>query len=277
MEVLNRIFLISIFALFISSCSSPTKEEATFVTQESTGMANKEITYSANGKTMKGFLAIPEGEGPFPGVIVVHEWWGQNEYPRERARMLAKNGYVAFAVDMYGDGKTVDHPKEATEFSSAVMSDLDAAEKSFRAALETLKKESSVDPNNIAAIGYCFGGAIVLEMARRGVDMKMVASYHGNLSPIADHTVEPMKTRILIFNGADDSFVTKETIAKARQNLKSAKIRYKYINYKDAKHGFTNTEADNYGKKHELPLAYNKRADEDSWNQTLNAFKVVFK
>lgn len=276
MGIFARYFSFTVFVLLITSCSS-TREEEKFVAQSGDTLVTKELSYTANGKTMKGFLAIPEGEGPFPGVLVVHEWWGQTEYPRERARMLAKNGYMAFAVDMYGDGKTMDHPKQAGEFSSAVMSDLDGAEKSFRAALDVLKSQPNVDQNNLAAIGYCFGGAIVLEMARRGVDLKMVASYHGNLSPLADNPVSPMKTRMLIFNGADDSFVKKETVAAARQKLKGAKVRYKFVNYKGAKHGFTNTQADEFGKKFELPLAYDKRADEDSWNQTLNAFKVVFR
>ncbi len=227
--------------------------------------------------TMKGFLAIPEGEGPFPGVLVVHEWWGQTEYPRERARQLAKAGYAAFAVDMYGEGKTFDHPKDAKAFSQKVKDDMDKAEENFRVALSTLKGQEKVDGTKIAAMGYCFGGGIVLEMARRGVNMNMVASYHGDLSPMATNDVPKFSTRVLIFNGANDPFVPKKAVAATRNKLKQAGIRYKFFNIKGATHGFTNPKATEMGKKYKLPLAYNESADQKSWEETMKAFKIVFK
>lgn len=256
-------------------CTS--SKESTFVSKEKSTIVTKELTYSAGGKTMKGFVAIPDGEGPFPGILVVHEWWGQTEYPRNRARQLAKNGYVAMALDMYGDGQTADHPEDAKKFSSQVMKDMGLAEKSFSAALAVLKKQDKVDPEKIGAMGYCFGGAVVLEMARRGLDLDVVASYHGNLTPIVKNKVKTTNTRILIFNGAADSFVPEQAVQTTRKKLKEAKIRYKFVNFQGAKHGFTNPEATAKGEKYKLPLAYDARADQTSWDETMKAFQVVFK
>ena len=259
----------------ITSCTS--KDQKKFVTEGGTTIVTKNIEYSSGGKTMNGYLAMPQGEGPFPGVLVVHEWWGQTDYPRQRARQLAQAGYAAFAVDMYGEGKTVSHPDDAKTFSSQVMKDLDGAEASFRAAIKSLKEQDKVNGEKIAAIGYCFGGAVVLEMARRGVDLDMVASFHGNLSPLVENEVPPMQTRILIFNGAADPFVPEKALKTVSKKLKESKVRYKLVNFKGAKHGFTNPEATAKGEEFKLPLAYNERADKKSWEQTLNAFKVVFK
>ncbi len=265
--------------ILISGCSTSneTNKEPKFVTKAGPAVVTKKIEYRANGKTMNGFLAIPDGEGPFPGVLVVHEWWGQTDYPRQRAIKLAEEGYMAFAVDMYGGGKTVDHPKDAKKFSSQVMEDMDLAEESFRSALSTLRAQENVDTKKIAAMGYCFGGAIVLEMARRGVDLKMVASYHGDLTPLVKNPVSAMDTRMLIFNGAADPFVPKKAVGVVRGKLKAAGVRYKLINYKGAKHGFSNPEATANGKKFSLPLAYDERADKLSWAETMKAFKVVFR
>ena len=272
--------LIPILGLLVA-CSSPEKKEEDpqfYAKKDESGtVITKELTYQSSGELRKGFMALPAGEGPFPAVLVVHEWWGQTDYPRERAKKLAQEGYVALAVDLYGEGKTADHPKDAMAFSKKVMSDLDGAQANIETAIETLKKESKVDGTKIAALGYCFGGAIVLEMARRGLNLEMVASYHGNLSPIIENEVKPIRTRMLIFNGGSDPFVKKEALEKARANLKKAKVRYKLVNYKNAKHGFTNPAATEFGKKFNLPLAYSKKADDASWSQTLKAFKVVFK
>lgn len=263
--------------VFLVSCST-SKPKQMFLTKSKGTVVSKEIIYRVGKQRLKGFLAMPEGQGPFPGVLVVHEWWGQTEYPRERAKMLAQKGYAAFAVDMYGGGITVNHPKEAKAFSSKVMNNLNKAQRNFKQALETLKKQERVDSLNMAAIGYCFGGAIVLEMARRQMGLKIVASYHGDLTPLmANKIPSPMKTRLLIFNGAADPMVPKETLNQVRRNLKEAKVNYKLVNYEEVKHGFTNKEATEFGKKFNLPLAYNEKADKDSWKKTLKSFKFILK
>jgi len=144
----------------------------------------EEVQYKQGEVTLKGYLAYDDSvDGKRPGVLVVHEWWGHNPYARKRAEMLAELGYTAFAVDMYGDGKLADHPETAGEFSSAVMQDITGIGKArFLAALDQLKQHSTTDPKRIAAIGYCFGGGTVLHMARLGVDLDGVVSFHGSLS-----------------------------------------------------------------------------------------------
>src|SRR5208283_2555459 len=164
------------------------------------------IEYSAPGIVMKGYLAYDESiKGKRPGVLVVHEWWGLNDYSRKRARMLAELGYTALAVDMYGDGKQALDPDEATKLSSGVMKDFNAAVARFTAAQEYLKQQPTVDPSNIAAIGYCFGGGIVLNMARHGLDLKGVASFHGGLTAIKPARPGTVKAKMLILNGAADN------------------------------------------------------------------------
>ena len=144
---------------------------------------SKQVNYQSNGVSLQGFIAYQdEGDQAKPAVLVVHEWWGHNDYARRRAEMLAELGYVAFALDMYGDGKTVDHPKDAGQLSGAVFKDLAAAEARFKSAKTVLQNHATTNNNKIAAIGYCFGGGIVLAMARRGVDLDAVVSFHGSLA-----------------------------------------------------------------------------------------------
>ena len=142
----------------------------------------EELTYSEGGTTFKGFLAWDDAiSGKRPGVLVVHEWWGLNDYVRSRAKQLAELGYTALAVDMFGEGKVADHPKDAGAFAGSLMKDPQVAMARFRAAMQALKSQSTVDPDKIAAIGYCMGGAIVLSAARQGLDLDAVASFHGSL------------------------------------------------------------------------------------------------
>jgi dienelactone hydrolase len=134
---------------------------------------------------MKGYLAYDENiQVKRPGVLVVHEWWGLNDYARKRAKMLADLGYAALAIDMYGDGKTAVHPDDAGKFSSELMKNFDVAKARFAAALDFLQQQPFIDPTRIAAIGYCFGGGVVLNMARQGLGLKGVASFHGGLTAI---------------------------------------------------------------------------------------------
>ena len=273
---LRNILIFSLSLTLFTACSS-NEEKKEFQTKTTSTIVTKEVSYMSGEKKMKGFLAVPAGEGPFPGVLVVHEWWGQTDYPRDRARQLAKAGYAAFAVDMYGDGKTAEHPKDAKAFAQLVRDDMDKAEENFRVALTTFKAQPKVDGNKLAAIGYCFGGGVALEMARRGVNLKLVASYHGDLTPLVENDIPKFATRLLIFNGADDKFVPAKDVATAREKLKEAGIRYKFFNIKGAKHGFTNPEATAKGKEFDMPLAYNEKADKMSWDETMKAFKIVFK
>ena len=237
------------------------------------------VEYSVGGVTLKGYLAYDANiKGKRPGVLVVHEWWGQNEYVRDRARMLAELGYTALALDMYGEGKIATHPDDAGKFSSAVMKDFPVAKKRFLAALELLKKDSTVDPANIAAIGYCFGGGVVLNMARQGIDIKGVASFHGSLGAVMKpEKPTPIKAAVRVYNGADDKFISAEAIDAIKKEMADQKVDFKFVNYPGAVHAFTNPEATENGRKFGIPLAYNEAADKASWADMKDFLKGIFK
>jgi dienelactone hydrolase len=226
---------------------------------------------------MKGFLAWDANlTGERPGVLVVHEWWGHNDYARDRARQLAELGFTALAVDMYGDGKTAEHPDDAGKFAGEVMQNIPAAEGRFNAAHELLDAHASTDPAKTAAIGYCFGGGVVLHMARAGADLAGVVSFHGSLpgDPVADPGA--VKAKALVLHGAADPFVTPEQIEAFKKSMDDAGVGYRFVAYEGVQHSFTNPDADAYGEKFELPLAYNADADERSWQAMLEFFEEIF-
>lgn len=229
---------------------------------------SREIEYRGDGISMRGYLAWNEGaEGPRPGVLVVHEWWGHNDYARERARMLAAQGYVALAVDMYGDGRSTEHPAEANAFMQAATERSEGMSARFNAALRTLQAQAETDAGRIAAIGYCFGGGVVLNMARAGAPLAGVASFHGSLAPMA-HTAEAdtLRSSIIVFNGAADPMVSAESIAAFKAEMDAADADYEFIDYPGVLHSFTNPDADRYAE-HGLPVAYDAAADADSWER----------
>ncbi|MCC6543748.1 MAG: dienelactone hydrolase family protein [Nitrospirae bacterium] len=262
MKTLNGIMILMLFFL-VTACST---------------LQTREIDYSSNGQALKGYLAYDNNiKGKRPGVLVVHEWWGNNEYTRKRARMLAELGYTAFALDMYGDGKQATHPNEAGKFAEEVRRNKDEAEKRFMAALNLLRAQKTVNPDQIAAIGYCFGGGVVLQMARMGVDLDGVVSFHGSLS--TDTPAEPgvVKARVLVLHGADDSFVTPEQVDQFKKEMQRAGVDYRFVAYPGAMHAFTNPEADSYGKKFNIPLKYDPEADRQSWIEMKSFFKSLFR
>jgi len=238
----------------------------------------REVTYSANGTTLKGYIAYDDAaKGQHPGILVVHEWWGHNEYARKRARMLAEQGYTALAVDMYGDGKQAHHPDDAGKFASEVSQNAPLAKARFEAALELIKKEKTVDAANIAAIGYCFGGSVVLNMARAGEPLKAVASFHGGLATKQPAERGKVNARIASFTGEDDPMIPATQVAAFRDEMEKAGVNYKVVTYPGATHAFTNPEADKYGKEFKLPLAYNAAADKASWDEGLAFIADAFK
>jgi dienelactone hydrolase len=241
-------------------------------------VVGKPVEYTADGITLKGYIAYDDKlTGKRPGILVVHEWWGHNEYARKRAEMLAELGYVALAVDMYGDGKQADHPDDAGKFAGEVMKNMPMMKGRFLAALDLLKQGEFVDPAKIGAIGYCFGGGVVLGMAREGADLKGVVSFHGSLATQSPAEKGKVKTKILVCNGAADKFVSEESIKAIKAEMKAATVDFKFINYPDAIHGFTNPASTEMGKKFNLPLAYNEKADKKSWADMQEFFKRVFK
>ncbi|ALM07051.1 dienelactone hydrolase [Sediminicola sp. YIK13] len=236
-----------------------------------------EVSYATEDTQMKGYISYDENKkGKRPGVIVVHEWWGHNDYTRERADMLAELGYVALAIDMYGDGKQAQHPEDAGKFSGMVMQNIDIAKARFDAAMTVLKADPHVNADEIAAIGYCFGGSVVLTMANLGKDLNAVAAFHSGVQlPVMPN--EDLKAKILVCNGAADPFVSPESVTAYKAAMDSVNADYKYIAYPDAQHAFTSKEADSLGKKFNLPLAYQKEADEKSWAELKSLLSDTFK
>jgi dienelactone hydrolase len=239
----------------------------------------KTVTYSAQGQgqVMKGYLAYDDNiKGQRPGVLVVHEWWGLNDYARMRARMLAELGYTALALDMYGNDKVATHPADAQKFSSELFQNFPVAKARFLAGLELLKKQPTVDPTRIAAIGYCFGGGIVLNMARQGVDLKGVVSFHGSLAAVQPAKPGAIKARILVLAGEADQFVPMQQVEAFRQEMQAARANFKIITYPGAKHSFTNPDADKLAKKFTMPIGYNAAADTKSWEAMKAFFNEIF-
>lgn len=237
----------------------------------------EEVTYASDSTNMKGYIAFDENKkSKRPGVIIVHEWWGHNDYVRKRAEMLANLGYTAIAIDMYGDGKQASHPGDAGKFAQSVMSNLPVAKARFKAAVDLLKKHESVDVDKIAAIGYCFGGSVALTMANSGEDLDAVAAFHSGVQlPVMPN--KDLKARVLVCNGADDPFVSEESVKAFTSALDSLGKKYEYVAYPGAKHSFTSKEADANGEKFNLPLAYNAEADQKSWESLQNLLNDVFK
>ena len=238
----------------------------------------QEVAYKAGEVTLKGYMAYDDAaKGRRPGVLVVHEWWGHNEHARDSARKLAKAGFVGFALDMYGDGKLATHPKDAGAMSGEVRKDLGLMQTRFDAARDFLRQQPTVNPARIGVIGYCFGGAVALEMARLGEDLPAVVTFHGVLSTEYPAQKGKVKSRILVLTGADDPFVPKKQVDGFVKEMKSAGAKFKVISYPGAKHSFTNPAATETGQKFNIPLAYNPAVDKKSWSEAQKFLKSALK
>lgn len=238
----------------------------------------EEIHYRVDGKPYTGYLAYDDAiNGKRPGILVVHEWWGYNAYARKRADMLAALGYTALAIDMYGTGKQADHPEDAKKFMQAVISNMPAAEKRFNVAKEILEGNNTVDKDRIAAIGYCFGGGIVLHMARIGTDLDGVVSFHGSLGTKQPAAPGAIKARIRVFTGTADPFSPPEVVTSFEKEMRAAGADFQVIRYPGVKHSFTNPAADAFARRFNMPLAYDKFADKDSWQRMQRFFHDIFK
>jgi dienelactone hydrolase len=241
------------------------------------GIKTEEIEYKVDGESFTGYLAYDDSvKGKRPGVLVVHEWWGHNDYVRKRAEMLAELGYTAFALDMYGTGKLADHPQDATKFMQALVSNMPAAEKRFNTAYGLLSEHETVDAGQVAAIGYCFGGGMVLHMARQGADLQGVVSFHGSLGTQTPAQKNTVKVDILVLTGAADPMIPEAQVAGFRSEMEAAGVSYSVHSYPGAVHAFTNPAADGFGKRFDMPLAYNAEADADSWLKMREFFEKIF-
>jgi dienelactone hydrolase len=234
----------------------------------------KEVPYKEGKTALQGFVAWDDAvKGKRPGVLVVHEWWGNNEHSRNQARRLAEAGYVGFALDMYGKGKVAKHPDDAGAMATELNKDPKTVKARFDAALAQLKKDPRVDPKKIAVVGYCMGGTIALARAAAGDDLGAVATFHAGLQNVPLPKKGDVKARILINTGAADPMAPSPAVDAFKQAMVDAGAQVEVISYPAAKHGFTNPDADKAG----MPaLAYNADADKQSWESTMKMFKEVF-
>ncbi|WP_447751357.1 dienelactone hydrolase family protein [Pseudomonas nicosulfuronedens] len=248
-----------------------------FAASASAAIKTQEIPYeAADGTKLIGYFAYDDAKsGIRPGVLVVHEWWGLNDYAKSRARQLAELGYSALAIDMYGEGKHTEHPEDAKAFMSEALKNADAAKARFQAGLDLLKQQPQTDPSKIAAIGYCFGGKVVLDMARAGLPLAGVASFHGILATQTPAQPGQIKAKILVEHGAADTLVPADSVTAFKTEMDNAKADYKLVIQPGAKHSFTSPDADKH-KGHGLDVGYDKTADQKSWADLQAFFKEIF-
>lgn len=246
--------------------------EAMPETAKGTQIITEEIEYTVNDQSFTGYIAHDGSiEGKRPGVLVVHEWWGHDEYARSRAEQLAEMGYTAFAMDMYGTGKVTDHPEDAQKFMEEATSDPELVKARFLKARDILENHATTNPDRTAAIGYCFGGGVVLNMARAGVDLDGVASFHGSLAPMFEAERDKVTAQVLVLHGGDDPMIPQEQVEAFKAEMDEANVDYTFIAYPGVTHSFTNPDATAAGEQYDLPMAYDAEADEQSWAE-LEAF-----
>jgi len=233
------------------------------------------VIYKEAGDEYTGYVSYDDAiEGKRPGVMVVHEWWGLDDYARRRTEMLARLGYVAFAVDMYGTGKVTDSADQAKEWMTEVTADVEWWRERAMAGIRYLKNHKLVDADKIAAIGYCFGGGTVIQLAYGDLDINGIVSFHGSL-PIADESAfGKIRTRMLIAHGNADPFIPREIVTRFQDTLDRANADWNMITYGNVLHSFTNPKSDTRGM---AALKYDKQADEHSWQAMQHFFEQIFK
>ena len=222
----------------------------------------REIQYNAaDGQRLVGYFAAPSSQTPHAGIIVAPEWWGRNEYTEQRARELAEHGYAALAIDMYGDKNVTTDAKQAYEWMMQTFADADTIVNRAQAGLDTLAAQPEVNADQLAAIGFCYGGKVVLDLARSGAPLKAVATFHATLAPKAPAVEGQIQGEILVLHGELDSMVTLDYVASFREEMHAAKVDHEVIIFEDAKHGFSNPLADERAKANGVDLGYNLEAE----------------
>jgi dienelactone hydrolase len=261
--------------MLFTSCKDSDKKKETEMKEPK--LKEENITYTGDNVTMNGYVVYDENiEGARPAVLVVHEWWGLNDYSKMRARELAKLGYIAMAVDMYGDGKQADNPDSALKLAMPFYTNPQMAKTRFDAAFAKLKTYPQADAAKMGAIGYCFGGAQVLNMAKLGDDLKGVVSFHGNLNVVPANK-DLLKAEILVCHGAADPMVLNTEVELFKKQMDSIGAKYTVKSYEGAMHAFTNPNATALGEKFKLGIKYNAAADTASWSDMKAFFGRVFK
>jgi len=244
------------------------------LSQAEAKVQSKTIDYKDGDVALQGYLAWDDAiKGKRPAVLVVHEWWGLNDYARRRANMLAEMGYVAFALDMYGKGRVTTHPAEAREWSGVIRQKVKEWQQRAQLGLDVLRREETVDAERVATIGYCFGGATVMQLAYAGAPVKGVVSFHGSLPAPEPGQGKDIKAKVLVCHGADDGFIPPEEIKRFCEALNHGKADWQFVSYSGARHSFTNPEADKVGIE---GIKYNANADRRSWEHMRFFLREVF-
>lgn len=236
---------------------------------------SKAVTYEHEGTTLTGYLYWDDAiKGKRPGVMVIHEWWGLDEYAKKRARMLAEEGYVGFAADMYGDNRLATNPEQAKEWMMEVTADVEGWQERAALGLKQLVKSGMVDAERTAAMGYCFGGGTILQMAYSGTKAKGVVGYHASLPAAPESANGKIDAKVLIFHGAADPFVAPEVIANFKDKIQAAGADWEFVTYGgDVRHSFTVPTAAERGME---AIKYDADADRDSWQRTMTFYANLF-
>jgi len=274
MKLLNN-FKLSLLTAIVTFAACNNEKKASPEMKEPK-LKEETVSYQLDSSQRNNFVVYDENiEGKRPAVLVIHEWWGLNDYTKMRARELAKLGYIAMAVDMYGDGKMGDDPDAAGKLATPFYMKPELAKPIFEAALAKLKGYSQTDPVKVAAIGYCFGGAQVLNLAKMGEDLRGVVSFHGNLTVVPANK-DLLKAQVLVCHGAVDPFVPQAEVDQFKKQMDSIGAKYTFKAYEGATHAFTNPNATALGEKFKIPVKYNAAADTASWNDMKTFFNQIF-
>ena len=276
-------FLALVFVSTLASCgnndagTTKSPEDSTHARQASEpDIKDESVSYGTDTVSFNGYVAYDGNrEGRRPVVMVVHEWWGLNDYVKARTRQLAEMGYLAMAVDMYGNGKQASNPEEAMALATPFYKSPQLAQSRLEAALAKIKADPRADTTKTAAIGYCYGGYVVLNAAKLGSSLDGVVSFHGGLGGAP--ATKDMKAKVLVCHGGADNFVPQQEIDQFRKTMTAAGAAYDFKVYPNATHAFTNPDATETGRKFNMPIAYNGAADTASWNDMKAFLSSVLK
>jgi len=262
-----KLSILFIFGLLSFAISQP-------VTVTKQNIQSRLIEYQHGDATLQGYLAYDAANNEKrPGILIIHEWWGHNEYAQMRARQLAELGYIAFALDMYGKGVLATEAQKASELAGGFYQDRQLMRERAAAGLEVLTNQKFTDSNRLAVIGFCFGGTTALELARGGADVNGIVSFHGGLNTPDPEDARRIKAAILVLHGADDPYVKAEEVQSFQAEMRNADVDWQMIYYADAVHSFTNPAA---GNNKASGAAYNERAARRAWSAMRVFFKEIF-
>lgn len=280
MKLTNIMTALLFSGAVLASCNNNAEkktEETKTLETKAPALKTENVNYKIGNLDMNSYVVYDSAvEGKRPAVLVVHEWWGLNEYVKRRARELAGLGYIAMAVDMYGNGQMGTNPELAGKLAGPFYKDPAMAKAHFDAALNKLKAFKEVDTANIGAIGYCFGGGMLLNFVRMGEPLKGIVSFHGSLlGTPADKNL--LTAKILVLHGEADSFVPQTEVAAFKKQMDSIGASYTFKSYPGATHAFTNPDATAMGQQFKMPISYNAAADTASWKEMKVFFSGLFK